>query len=101
MISSGTLRAGRVPRSTHAHPWHKRIKVIIATLLLAAGFVFAGASTATAATAAPAFMNSHVTNPPCRGDKPGICPNPSATWLNEQEPVRQSHNRSTTQQSNE
>lgn len=99
MISSETPRAGGAPRSADAQSWRKRITVVIATLLLAAGFGFAGASTA---TAAPAFVSSHAVEPPCRGDKPGICPNSSvAGQPNGQEPVHQSNDQSETQESND
>src|SRR3712207_7951967 len=62
-----TLFRSGAPRSVHAQSWLKRIVVMLATLLLATGLGFAGASTA---TAAPVIANSQVPEPPpCRDRK--------------------------------
>lgn len=99
MIIPEAPRVSGVRGNSHAQSWGKGIIVAIATLLLAAGFGFAGASTA---TAAPAFANSHVEEPPCRGEKPGVCPNSSARQQsNGQGSVHQSNDGSTTQESND
>lgn len=87
MISPELSRAGGAPRGAHAQSWFKRIMVLLATVLLAAGLGFAGASTA---TAAPVLTNSQLAEPRCRGEKPGICPN-SSTEQSNQETSRQSH----------
>ncbi len=49
---------------------------VTAALLMAAAFILTGAPTA---TAAPAFTDNHLLSsfdppPPCRLDKPGVCP---------------------------
>ena len=94
MIGPEMLCASGEPRSVHAQSWPKRIMVMLATLLLATGLGFAGASTA---TAAPVLTNSQETEPPCRGNKPGICPNSLTTQSNPQESVPQSNYQSTTE----
>lgn len=78
-----------VPTSIHTQPSRKRTTTLVASLLLAAAFGLAVAPAETAATAAPAFTNNHVTfieepPAPCRGDKPGVCPNSPFTRLDEQ-----------------
>lgn len=73
MIIPEAPAASGAPRNAHAGSSRKRPMVVVSTLLLAATFVLAGASTA---TAAPAFTNNHMTSAsdPCSGQKPGTCP---------------------------
>lgn len=81
MIIPGASPACGAPRSAHAQSARKRIAIVVSALPLVAAFVLAGAPTATAVTAATAFTNNHVTSTsdlrsrPCRGNKPGVCPN--------------------------
>lgn len=102
MIGPETPRASGASRNADAQSWRKRITVAVATLLLAAGFVFGSASTA---TAAPTFTNDHMTAP-CRGEAPGFCPNssheqPGEEGSAEEESAGQSKDQPTTKQSNE
>lgn len=95
MISPETPPAAWAPRGAHAQSSRKRIIMAITTLLLAIGFVFAGASTA---TATPTLTNSHTTAP-CRGDQPGFCPSPSQEKPGEEVSTHQSDDSSTTRRS--
>jgi hypothetical protein len=84
MITAEIPPASGAPRGAHAQSSRKRIA--IATLLLTAAFVVTGAPTA---AAAPVLAGNHVMfasdpPPPCRGDKPGVCPYLPSTQLNEQ-----------------
>ena len=78
MIIPGAPAARRTPKSARVQSLHTRAAIAVAALPLVAAFVLAGARTATAATA---FTDNHVTSisdlryPPCRGKKPGVCPN--------------------------
>jgi tripartite-type tricarboxylate transporter receptor subunit TctC len=66
-------------RSAHGQSSRKRTTIVVAMLTLATAFDLAGAPTATAAPAATAVTNNHVTaisglySAPCRGKKPGVC----------------------------
>jgi hypothetical protein len=79
------LPTGRTSRGIHGHPAHKRAKVVVPAFLLAAVFIFTGAPSATAAAM---FANSHTMAswepPPCRGDKPGVCPYYYLNYLDRQ-----------------
>lgn len=81
MIVLKTPPARGTPRSAPAQSSHKCAAIVVAALSLVAAFVLAGAPTATAALAAPAFTNNHAASmpglhhAPCRGKKPGVCPN--------------------------
>lgn len=98
MISPETPPPSGAPRDAHAQSSGKRIMLVITTLLLAAGFVFSSASTA---VAAPTFTNGHIAAAPCRGDKPGFCPDPSGAQPGEQGATHELDNQSTTRQTNE
>jgi hypothetical protein len=81
MIISGAPSARGAPRSAHAQSASQCTAIVLAALSLVAAFVLAGAPTAMATTAAAEFTNAHVTSlsdlrsRPCRGKKPGVCPN--------------------------
>jgi hypothetical protein len=69
---------GETLRSVRVRPSRRRPVTVVATFLLAAAFVFAGAL---AATAAPTSINNHIQSDPggfavsrCGGHAPGICP---------------------------
>jgi hypothetical protein len=94
MISLETPRASGAARSAHVQLWSKRIMMATAAFLLAAAFVFMGASSATAASTDSTLIA------PCRGDKPGFCPDSSTASLGEQRSA-QPRSKSTTRRSNE
>lgn len=76
MTSRETPLASEAPRGVHAQSACERAMKVAAMLLLTATFILAGTSTA---TAAPASTGNYVASafdppPPCRGDKPGVCP---------------------------
>ncbi len=81
MIIPKTPHASEVPRSIPAQLSRKRTAIVVAVLPVAAAFVIASPSTA---IAAPAFTNNNVTSisglhsTPCRGEKPGVCPDSSS-----------------------
>jgi len=97
MINPPTHPASAAPREAHVRSSGKRIVMAIATLLLAAGFVFVGTSTA---TAEPTFTSGYLTAP-CRGEKPGFCPGVSETESAKSGSMYQPDDLSTTTQSNE
>lgn len=75
MITTETPSIGETPRGVHGGWSHRRAKVVVPVFLLTAVFIFTGAPTATAAAI---FANNDIAvtwdPPPCRGDKPGVCP---------------------------
>lgn len=87
MIISSTPQASGVPTSIHTQPSRNRTTTLVASFLLAAAFSLAVAPAATAVTAAPALTHNQFTEEPpapCRGDKPGVCPNSPFVRLDEQ-----------------
>lgn len=83
-------------RSVAGRSRRKRAVIALPALLLATAFTLAATPSA---TAAPAFANGSVAtfSDPCRGQKPGVCPNYSIDQPNQQSP--QSPYQSTTHQS--
>lgn len=81
MIVPGTPPVRGALRSAHAQSSRKRTAIVAAAFSLVTAFVLAGAPTAIAAPAVPAFTNNHVTSisdfhsVPCRGKQPGVCRN--------------------------
>jgi hypothetical protein len=77
MTTPETPPASKAPTSARAQSSHKRTTMAVVTLLLATGFILAGAP---AATAALASTNNDVPSTlgtlalPCGGDTPGFCP---------------------------
>lgn len=76
MVNLETRPNGEASRSVHVQSSHARIMRVATLLVLAAAFVSVGAPTA---AAAPTFTGDHVMStldfpPPCRGEKPGFCP---------------------------
>jgi len=74
MITAETPPAGGTPRGIRGRPSHQRAKVAIQTFFLAAAFFFTGAPSAAADAMFANGMTSSWEPPPCRGDKPGVCP---------------------------
>lgn len=84
MISPETPLASGAPRSAHARSACERAMKVFAALLFTATFLLAGASTATAAPASTENTASAFDPPPpCRGDKPGVCPSSSFSQFDE------------------
>jgi hypothetical protein len=89
MIGSEKPPASGAARSSLVRSAREGAMKVVAALLLAAAFVLTGAPTA---TAAPAFTESYTPSsfdpaPPCRLDRPGVCP--PAARSNEQAAVNQ------------
>jgi hypothetical protein len=85
MIVSETPPAGRAPRRVPGQSARRRAMVVVAMFPLVAAFGFTGAP---AVMAASTFTTGHsmlASNPPppCRGDKPGVCPTSSDLQLDE------------------
>lgn len=77
MTISETPPTSETPRSAHAQSSHKRAMIVVAQLLLATGFVLAGAPAATATLASTSNDVSSVLGAsalPCGGQTPGFCP---------------------------
>lgn len=74
MITTETPPPGGTPRGVPGQRSHKRAKIVVPAFLLATVFIFIGAPTATAATVFANSMRAFGDPPPCRGDKPGVCP---------------------------
>jgi hypothetical protein len=81
VITTEIPPTGGASKGVHGHPSRKLAKIIIPAFLLAAALSLAGSP---AAMAAGAFSSGNMTAlserlpclepPPCRGDKPGVCP---------------------------
>ena len=76
MININTLLESGASRSVHVQPSHARTRRVATLLVLAAALIFVGAP---AAAAAPTSTSNHLSatvDPPapCRGEKPGLCP---------------------------
>jgi hypothetical protein len=75
MISSDPRPAEAMARRVTGRSAHKQVMMVISALLFATAFIFA---TAPAATAAEAVENNGSATfweyDPCRGEKPGVCP---------------------------
>jgi hypothetical protein len=85
MISSDPRPAEGMARGVTGRPVHKQGMMAISALLFATAFIFAAAP---AATAAEAVANNSLATfweyDPCRGEKPGVCPDYSFDQFNTQ-----------------
>lgn len=89
MIGSEKSPASGAARSSLVRSARERAMKVVAALPLAAAFVLTSAPTA---TAAPVFTDNYAPSsfdpaPPCRLDRPGVCP--PAARSNEQAAVNQ------------
>ena len=75
MISSEPHPAEGMARGGTGRPARKQVMIAISALLFATAFIFAAAPVA---TAAEAVANNNIATfweyDPCRGEKPGVCP---------------------------
>jgi hypothetical protein len=75
MITTEMPPTEGTPQGVHGQARYRRAVIIAPAILLTAVFISTGAP---AATAAAVFISNNATvagePPPCRGDKPGICP---------------------------
>jgi hypothetical protein len=76
MISINTLLESGASRSVHGHSSSARTKRAVTLLVLPAALILVGApAEAAAPTSTSNQMSSTVDPPPpCRGEKPGLCP---------------------------
>jgi hypothetical protein len=74
MITTEVSPDDGTSRRVHGQPSRKGAKIVVPAILLTSVFLFTGAPSATAAALTNSNMPASWEPPPCRGDKPGICP---------------------------
>jgi hypothetical protein len=75
MISSDPRPTGGMARGVIGRSVHKQVMMAISALLFSTAFIFAAAPAATAAEAvANNGSGTFWEYDPCRGEKPGVCP---------------------------
>jgi hypothetical protein len=99
MISSDPRAAGELAGRVTGRSMRKQVKMAISALLFTTAFIFAAAP---AAIAAEAVTNNSVASfwqyDPCRGQKPGVCPDYSFDKFSKHRTTLPGH-RSTTDRS--
>ena len=85
MIDIKTVLKSGALRSIHAQSSRARTTRVATLLVLTTTLIFAGAP---AAVAAPTSTSNHMNStvdplPPCRGEKPGLCPDTPFVQINQ------------------